>query len=132
MAEHRLLAKPPKRLAVVHQADCSGCAGAPACASYCETVFAKKQVVDAIRTVKSPEGPFELAFVEADLCIGCGLCAKVCPWEAITMHDREEAQRIEPLLTLVAWPEGPLVPDGGPPLPDPGGEAGALPPDEGG
>ena len=124
MAEHRILAKPPKRLAVVDQADCSGCAGSPACVSYCETVFFKEQVVDAIRTVKSPEGPFELAFVEADLCIGCGLCAKVCPWEAITMHDCEGAQRVEPLLTLVAWPEGPSVPDGGQPLPDPGGEAG--------
>jgi Fe-S-cluster-containing dehydrogenase component len=106
MTEHRILSKPPKRLAVVDQSGCSGCAGSPACQSYCETVTAKKLVVDAIRTVKSPESPFELAIVEPDRCIGCGLCATACPWEAISMHSYEDAVKVAPGVTLVGY-DGP-------------------------
>ncbi|MFQ5807884.1 MAG: 4Fe-4S binding protein [Phycisphaerae bacterium] len=107
MAEHRFLNKPPKRLAVVDQSSCSGCAGSPACQSYCETVEFKKSPVDAIRTVKSPENPFELCVVEFDKCIGCGLCAGVCPWDAITMYSYEEALMAAPDLTLVRYDGAP-------------------------
>jgi len=103
MAEHRFLKKPPKRVAVVDQSSCSGCAGSPACQAYCETVTVKNEVVDAIRTVKSPESPFELCFVEFDKCIGCALCVGVCPWEAITMHGYDEAAKVAPKLTLVRY-----------------------------
>ena len=100
VAQHKFLSKPPKRLAVVDQSCCSGCAGAPACQSYCETVEFKKKVVNAIRTVPSPEGPFELSVVEFDKCIGCGLCAGICPWGAITVYPYDEALKIAPLLTM--------------------------------
>ena len=72
MAAHKFLPKPPKRLAVVDQNSCSGCAGSPACVTYCETVTVREKVVDAIRTVDWPGSPFELAVVEYDKCIGCG------------------------------------------------------------
>jgi Pyruvate/2-oxoacid:ferredoxin oxidoreductase delta subunit len=108
MAEHKFLAKPPKRLAVVDQNSCSGCAGSPACVTYCETVTVKEKVVDAIRTVAWPGSPFELAVVEYDKCIGCAICVAVCPWDAITMYSYEEGLKVAPELTLVYHeePEG--------------------------
>ncbi len=106
MAEHKFLKKPPKQVAVVDQSSCSGCAGSPACQSYCETVTMKKEVVNAIRTVKSPESPFELCVVESDKCIGCALCAGVCPWDAITMYGYEEALMVTTELTLIRYGGG--------------------------
>jgi Pyruvate/2-oxoacid:ferredoxin oxidoreductase delta subunit len=105
MAQHKFLPKPPKRLAVVDQTSCSGCAGSPACITYCETVTVKEKVVDAIRAVDWPGSPFELAVVEYDKCIGCGICAVVCPWDAITMYTYEEALKIAPDVTLVEYEE---------------------------
>jgi ferredoxin len=100
-APHKFLKKPPKRLAVVDQGNCTGCAGSPACVSFCETVTVKDRVVDAIRVVKAPgANPFELAYVEFDKCIGCALCEQVCPWDAITMHKYEEAFEILDSLTV--------------------------------
>ena len=90
IAKHVFLPKNPKRLAVVDQTGCTGCAGSPACVTFCETVTVKKKVVDAIRVVKSDEGPFELAYIELDKCIGCALCAEVCPWDAIHMFFHKE------------------------------------------
>ena len=89
---HKFLKKAPKRLAVIDQNACSGCAGAPACIAFCETVTVKQDIVDAIRLVAAPEvNPFELAYVEFDKCIGCALCAQICPWEAITMYTFDES-----------------------------------------
>ncbi len=104
---HQFLKKLPKRLAVVDQTNCSGCSGAPACASYCETVTMKKQVVDAIRLVTSPEGIYKMSVVEFDKCIGCGICVSICPWDAITMFGYEEAQEIATELTLAPYVEAP-------------------------
>lgn len=89
--KHLFLKKPPKRLAVVDQSGCSGCANSPACVAFCETVTVKDQVVDAIRYVSSPDAPNNLAVIEYDKCIGCALCAEVCPWETIAMYNFEEA-----------------------------------------
>jgi Pyruvate/2-oxoacid:ferredoxin oxidoreductase delta subunit len=105
MGKHKFLPKPPKRLAIVDQNNCSGCAGAPACITYCETVTVRKDVVDAIRAVPWPGSPFELAVVEYDKCIGCAICAEVCPWDAITMYSYEEGLKIAPEVTLVPYEE---------------------------
>jgi ferredoxin len=106
MAEHKFLKKPPKRLAVVDQTACSGCAGSPACVSFCETVTVKELIVDAIRVVPAPENPFDLAVIEFDKCIGCALCVKACPWDAIAMHSFEEADAVAEAVTLVPYPAG--------------------------
>ncbi len=103
MPEHKFLKKLPKRLAVIDQANCTGCAGAPACVIFCETVTVKTQVVDAIRVVEASENPFELAVVEYDKCIGCALCAQVCPWDAITMYSHDEALKIAPTVTIIPY-----------------------------
>jgi translation initiation factor RLI1 len=99
--KNQFLKKPPKRLAVVDQNSCSGCANSPACVAFCETVTVKDQVVDAIRYVSSPDAPNNLAIIEYDKCIGCALCAEVCPWEAITMYNFEEAWDQAPQVTYV-------------------------------
>jgi len=100
---NRFLKKPPKRLAVVDHNNCSGCANSPACVAFCETVTVKDKVVDAIRYVRSPDGPNFLAVIEFDKCIGCALCSEVCPWEAITMYSFDDAWDKADELTLVAY-----------------------------
>jgi Na+-translocating ferredoxin:NAD+ oxidoreductase RNF subunit RnfB len=106
MAEHKFLKKPPKRLAVVDQANCTGCSGSPACVTFCETVTVKAQVVDAIRVVDAPQNPYELAVIEFDKCIGCALCAQVCPWDAITMYNHDEAVKVAPTVTIKTYHPG--------------------------
>jgi Pyruvate/2-oxoacid:ferredoxin oxidoreductase delta subunit len=101
--KNRFLKKPPKRLAVVDQNSCSGCANSPACVAFCETVTVKDQVVDAIRYVASPDAPNNVAIIEFDKCIGCALCAEVCPWDAITMYNFEEAFDAAGPVTLVPY-----------------------------
>ena len=53
---HKFLKKAPKRLAVVDQNACLGCAGSPSCVAFCE-VTVKDAVVDAIRVVDTPATP---------------------------------------------------------------------------
>ena len=101
--KNKFLKKPPKRLAVIDHSSCSGCANSPACVAFCETVTVKKQVVDAIRYVSSPDSPNNLAVIQYDKCIGCALCAEVCPWEAITMYNFDEAWEAHAQLTQVEY-----------------------------
>ncbi len=101
--KNQFLKKPPKRLAVIDQSSCSGCANSPACVTFCETVTVKDAVVDAIRYVSSPDLPNNVAIIEYDKCIGCALCAEVCPWDAITMYNFDEAWDVATQVTVVPY-----------------------------
>ncbi len=128
IAKHQFLPKNPKRLAVVDQTGCTGCAGAPACVLFCETVTVRDKVVDAIRVVKTEGNPFELAYIELDKCIGCALCAEVCPWETIHMFFHAEGLEKDEEFTLKAPPEANRPQDEAPPpAGDPAAAAPATP-----
>ena len=121
IAKHKFLPKNPKRLAIVDQSGCTGCAGSPACVLFCETVTVKKDTVDAIRMIKVQGSPFELAYIELDKCIGCALCADVCPWETIHMFSHKEGLVQDEEWTLDA-PEGVNRPEDEEPPPEPAPE----------
>jgi Pyruvate/2-oxoacid:ferredoxin oxidoreductase delta subunit len=126
IAKHKFLPKNPKRLAVIDQSGCTGCAGSPACVTFCETVTVKDKVVDAIRVVRTPDSPFEVAYIELDKCIGCALCAEVCPWETIHMFFHEEGLTKDDAFTLYAPPDV-NRPVPAPPAPPPPPKADAAP-----
>ena len=66
-----------KEIAVVHFHGCTGC---EVCIDVCP-------VPNCIVLYDSPEGTMvnKVVRVVDDLCIGCNLCAKYCPWETIEM-----------------------------------------------
>lgn len=76
--------KPPKLLAVVDQAGCTGC---EVCIAGCP--------VDSIELVSGPDpnNPSYQQLVEIDLarCIGCQNCSVDCPWETIHMYQHDDA-----------------------------------------
>jgi indolepyruvate ferredoxin oxidoreductase alpha subunit len=47
------------------------------------------------RNPRTPE-PHSLAFITEDLCVGCGMCADVCPKDAITHVTKDEGQTTSP------------------------------------
>jgi formate hydrogenlyase subunit 6/NADH:ubiquinone oxidoreductase subunit I len=87
--------KPPKLLAVVDQAGCTGC---EICIQGCP--------VDSIELVPGPDpaNPQFQQYVEIDLarCIGCQNCTLDCPWETITMFEHDDAFTVWGDQTLVS------------------------------
>ncbi len=42
-----------------------------------------------------------VASVNLDRCIGCGLCVTVCEFDAMSLKDKKETEKIEPPANLV-------------------------------
>lgn len=106
--------------AVLPQTQCTRC-GYPDCASYAEAVASGEAGINqcppggtegiariASLTGRSPsplnpsngiEGPLTLAVIDEDWCIGCTLCIKVCPTDAIVGSNKRMHTVIEPFCT---------------------------------
>ncbi|HLC58965.1 MAG TPA: 4Fe-4S binding protein, partial [archaeon] len=39
-----------------------------------------------------PTGPFQKIVIDQDICIGCGACVAVCPYQAIEMNVHAKAE----------------------------------------
>ena len=72
------------------------CSACDACYERCPQHIHISDLMKAVRTVSiraDGKPPFATAEVDTDLCSGCSTCARVCPYEAITMIVREENGR---------------------------------------
>ena len=83
------------RIVAVINAQCTGCAGSPACVDYCPVENCMIWVPD------EDHPPFGRIEVDPLLCIGCKLCTSKgpegafldgCPWDAIDMVDLGEVE----------------------------------------
>ena len=81
--------RPPKNLAVIDQAGCTGC---EVCVVFCPA--------DCIYWAQTPQGVNPVVEVDYDLCIGCTLCAQYCPWDTIYMLPFDDGLAKAPELTL--------------------------------
>ena len=66
------------RVAIINDQRCKPKKCAQECRKHCPVVKLGKMCIEATPTSK-------IAFIAENLCIGCGLCVKKCPFEAITI-----------------------------------------------
>ena len=69
------------------------CSACDACYKRCPQEIHISDVMKAVRTVAIREGyesPFETAQVDTVVCSGCSTCARVCPYDAITMVEETQ------------------------------------------
>ena len=107
-------------LALLPQTQCTRC-GYPDCAGYAEAVAAGQadinqcppggregierlatltgRPVTPLNPVHGSEGPRQLAVIDEGWCIGCTLCIKVCPTDAILGSNKRMHTVIEPYCT---------------------------------
>lgn len=107
-------------LAVLPQTQCTRC-GYPDCAGYAQAIAAGEapinqcppggaqgvsrlaqltgQPVSPLNPEFGVEGPRTVAFIDEDWCIGCTLCIKVCPTDAILGANKRMHAVIEPWCT---------------------------------
>lgn len=106
--------------AALPQTQCTRC-GYPDCASYAQAVADGEacinqcppgghegierlaaitgQVVSDLNPANGIEGPLTLAVIDEDWCIGCTLCIKACPTDAIVGSNKRMHTVIEPYCT---------------------------------
>lgn len=106
--------------AALPQTQCTRC-GYPDCASYAQAVAAGEaginqcppggregierlaaitgQAVSDLNPANGIEGPLTLAVIDEDWCIGCTLCIKACPTDAIVGSNKRMHTVIEPYCT---------------------------------
>lgn len=106
--------------AALPQTQCTRC-GYPDCASYAQAVAAGEvginqcppggregigrlaaitgQAVNDLNPANGIEGPLTLAVIDEDWCIGCTLCIKACPTDAIVGSNKRMHTVIEPYCT---------------------------------
>ena len=61
--------------------------------------------MDCIDKVSDPVHPgyaMGVCTIDLQVCIGCKLCAQVCPWDVITMVPTEVVQRVPAMAELIA------------------------------
>ena len=66
----------PTRIAVVSSERCKPKKCKQECKKYCPVVKVGKMCVEVVPTSK-------IAWISESLCIGCGICVKKCPFDAI-------------------------------------------------
>ena len=106
--------------AALPQTQCTRC-GYPDCAAYAEAVAAGEAAINqcppggaegierlaaltgraaqGLNPANGIEGPLTLAVIDEDWCIGCTLCIKVCPTDAILGTNKRMHTVIEPYCT---------------------------------
>lgn len=106
--------------AALPQTQCTRC-GYPDCASYAQAVAAGEaainqcppggregierlavitgQAASGLNPANGIEGPLTLAVIDEDWCIGCTLCIKACPTDAIVGSNKRMHTVIEPYCT---------------------------------
>ena len=107
-------------LAALPQTQCTRC-GYPDCAAYAEAIATGQapinqcppggregiarlaqitgQSVEPLSPAHGTEGPRTVAWIEEDVCIGCTLCIKACPTDAIVGSNKCMHTVIEPYCT---------------------------------
>lgn len=77
----------------------AGCCQGPK--DIAETIAqARAAAASALIPLMRGEVPMEAAsaWVEAELCAGCGQCAQVCPYQALSLHPVRKVMKVNPLL----------------------------------
>ena len=81
-----------KRLVADIVADPSKCTGCIICLLRCSLKFEKAfnpaHSAIIIRRSTAADREYEISFT--DLCDGCGICARYCPYSALSIADKEE------------------------------------------
>ncbi len=93
--------------ALVDQDECTGC---QACEEICPMDAIKTDAIklnaikmDSIKIddIETDDKDNNISMVELDRCIGCGLCVTACEFEAISLTDKKDTEKMEPPAKLI-------------------------------
>lgn len=72
--------------------DAKRCTGCLQCYMHCPDGAIRKVVSDTLPSTSEGVSPSSVVFVDLDFCKGCGICARVCRFDAIAMVPESEAE----------------------------------------